>query len=99
METLRRARRCRRKDARLSSQLKGAGSCWLNLPLPASPRLHGPAFFHRHATYAVHQVVQVDHDTHVVRHDAHAIADAWPPVGAREVEDAMLLGHARDDHL
>src|ERR1700694_5630223 len=41
----------------------------------------------------------MDHDAHVIRDDAHALPHRWPPRRLAEIEDAMLLGHARHEYL
>jgi hypothetical protein len=49
------------------------------------------------AAHAPHAVVQVDRHAHVVRHDAHAVADARPPVvpdrSSRPCSSDMRLHH------
>ena len=51
------------------------------------------------AAHHHHLVHHVDDDADVVGHDAHDVADVGPRVAAREIEEAVLLGEARDLRL
>src|SRR5687768_648982 len=66
------------------------------IELPPSPRDIPPPL-DTIGAHSPHGVVEVDGYADVIRHDADDVTDARTPVGAGQVEQAVLLGHSLDD--
>src|SRR2546423_1078926 len=77
---------------------RGVTDC-LHSNLTATARRDGPTRFYAALAHTVDEITEVNHDAHVVRHDAHLLADRGPPARVSELEHAVLPRHPRHQPL